>query len=458
MPIGIADLVTGHIDEYDDSKGNRPLFPLDESQRRAACAIASLREGEIQAINGPPGSGKTSMLRAVVASRWVSAALNQEACPIVVACGATNQSVTNVVGAFGKAPHPDASLPHAKRWIAGIPSYGAYFASKKRLDDSDKKAELARFICVQSERGSTGTLWSFKDRPGVLTPNDALELEEAYLVHAREVFSQSILSSVEATVKDVHQKLLQTVQVRDTFLEFLAKDHPEWLSLLESARPTPATIWHADRHAQLDRLIGNLKNNRCDADSARGAIDLTFSCDAFHWAARYWEGRFLLAQRERLFSRHPANVEESLRRLCMLTPCLVSTLYNVSTLGKISPLVEGDSAIQHSFSLIDLLVIDEAGQASPELAGPALLMAKRAAVVGDLKQLEPIWNHKSLSEIAVASAAGVFDHINDLKQSRLSIADGSVLAAARLVSKWREEKDLGITLRYHYRCKPSIIG
>ncbi len=142
----------------------------------------------------------------------------------------------------------------------------------------------------------------------------------------------------------------------------------------------------------------------------------------------------------------------------MLTPCLVSTLHNVSTLGQISPLVEGDSAIKHSFSLFDLLVIDEAGQASPELAGPALLMAKRAAVVGDLKQLEPIWNHKSLSEIAVASAAGVFNRLNDLKQSRLSIADGSVLAAARLVSKWREEKDLGITLRYHYRCKPSIIG
>lgn len=458
MPSGIADLITGHIDEYDDSKGNRPLFPLDESQRRAACAVASLREGEIQAINGPPGSGKTSMLRAVVASRWVSAALSQEACPIVVACGATNQSVTNVIEAFGKAPHPDDTLPHAQRWIDGIPSYGAYFASKSRLGDTGKQAELARFICVQSDRSSTGMLWAYKDRPSVLTPNNALEFEETYLVHARKVFPQHALPSMEAAIKVVHQKLLHTFQLRNTFLQSLAKDNPDWLSLIENARPSPAAIWHADRHAQLDRLIANLKKNRGDADAARGAIDLTFSCDAFHWAARYWEGRFLLAQRERLFSRHPANVEESLRRLCMLTPCLVSTLHNVSTLGKISPLVEGDSAIQHSFSLFDLLVIDEAGQASPELAGPALLMAKRAAVVGDLKQLEPIWNHKSLSEIAVASAAGVFNRLNDLKQSRLSIADGSVLAAARLVSKWREEQDLGITLRYHYRCKPSIIG
>ncbi len=458
MPKGIANLVTGHIDEFDDSKGNRTLFPLDDSQRRAACAVASLQEGEIQAINGPPGSGKTSMLRAVVASRWVSAALSQEACPIVVACGATNQSVTNVIEAFGKAPHPDDSLPHAQRWIAGVPSYGAYFASKSVLGNTEKQAELARFVCVLSDRGSTGMLWSYKDRPAVLTPNNALELEEAYLVHARKVFSQYALSSMEAAVELVHQKLRVTVQLRDTFLELLAKDDPAWLTLLEKARPTPTTVWHSDRLDQLDRLIGNLKKNRGDAEAARGAIDLTFSCDAFHWAARYWEGRFLLAQRERLFSRHPANVEESLRRLCMLTPCLVSTLHNVSMLGQISPLVEGHSAIQHSFALFDLLVIDEAGQASPELAGPALLMAKRTAVVGDLKQLEPIWNHKSLSEIAVASAAGVFNRLNDVKQSRLSIADGSVLAAARLVSKWREEEDLGITLRYHYRCKPSIIG
>jgi DNA topoisomerase IA len=458
MPPFIADHITGHIDEYDESKGNRPLFPLDDSQRRAAGAIANLQEGEVQAINGPPGSGKTSMLRAVVASRWVSAALSQEACPIIVACGATNQSVTNVIEAFGKAPHPDESFFHAKRWIEGVPSYGAYFPSKSVLGAADKQAELARFICIQSDYGSNGMLWAYRDRPGVLTPNNALAFEEIYLAHARRAFPGLSMFDVESAVKFVHQKLQDTVKRRDELLEALAQGNPRWLPLLESARPNTATVWPVERHSQLNELIDKLNKNNKDADAARGAIDLTFSCDAFHWAARYWEGRFLLSQRERLFSRHPANVEESLRRLCMLTPCLVATLHNVSSLGKIEPLFEGDRAIQHALSLFDLLVIDEAGQASPELAGPALLMAKRAAVVGDLKQLEPIWNHNALSEIAVASAARVFDRINDLKQSRLSIADGSVLAAARMVSKWREEKDLGITLRYHYRCKPSIIG
>lgn len=112
----------------------------------------------------------------------------------------------------------------------------------------------------------------------------------------------------------------------------------------------------------------------------------------------------------------------------------------------------------HRLSLIDLLVIDEAGQASPELAGAALLLAKCAAVVGDLKQLSPIWNHNNLSEIAVAASVEASGLISGLKQSRRSVADGSILAAARLVSKWREANDLGITLRYHYRCKPSIIG
>ncbi|NNB28024.1 hypothetical protein HBN92_26070, partial [Pseudomonas fragi] len=92
------------------------------------------------------------------------------------------------------------------------------------------------------------------------------------------------------------------------------------------------------------------------------------------------------------------------------------------------------------------------------LAGAALLLAKCAAVVGDLKQLSPIWNHNNLSEIAVAASVEASGLISGLKQSRRSVADGSILAAARLVSKWREANDLGITLRYHYRCKPSIIG
>lgn len=457
MPGNMANLIVGHIDEYDESKGNRPLFPLDESQRKAVCAVASLQEGELQAVNGPPGSGKTSMLRAVVASRWVSAALQQGDCPIIVACGATNQSVTNVIEAFGKAPHPDARLAHAQRWLPDLQGYGAYLPSQSVLNDKKKQAELARLVCLIPGHG-TGMLWQYRNRPNVLDPRKALEFEEQYLGRAREVLGDARLSRLEEAVAAVWKRLAANEQAGQAFLEAVGARSAGWVPLIQAAIPADPSVWPAKRHEVVNGLISQLQTDLDNVEAAQGLLDLTFRSDAFHWAARYWEGRFLLAQRERLMSQHPLNVEAALRRLCMLTPCLVSTLHSVASLCKVQPPSDGDQHMMHHLSLIDLLVIDEAGQASPELAGAALLLSKRAAIVGDLKQLSPIWNHNNLSEMAVAASVEASGLISGLKQSRRSVADGSILAAARLVSKWREVNDLGITLRYHYRCKPSIIG
>lgn len=458
MPAALHTAVVGHIDEYDSAKDNRPLFPLDPSQRLAVRAITSLQDGELQAVNGPPGSGKTSMLRAVVASRWVSAALAQDECPIIVACGATNQSVTNVIEAFGKAPHPDDRLMSAQRWIDEVPSYGAYFPSASVLKDERKAPELARFICVTASRGS-GMLWEYHKRSNVLDPTRALEMEERYLQYARRGFEEDSLVRVEDVVPLLWKELARTVTEGEDFARVAAQGGSRLQVMLDdSINSYVSELWPDDRVNALNELRKKLTTNAGDVEAAQGIVDLIWRPRAFHLAGRYWEGRFLLAQRERLFSRHPLNVEESLRRLCMLTPCLVSTLHNVANCFRFQVPHGEDPNHSHLLSIIDLLVIDEAGQASPELAGAALMLARRAAVIGDLKQLAPIWSHNELSEVAIAASVGAFDQINALRQSRRSVADGSVLAAARLVSRWREEDDLGITLRYHYRCRPSIIG
>ena len=44
------------------------------------------------------------------------------------------------------------------------------------------------------------------------------------------------------------------------------------------------------------------------------------------------------------------------------------------------------------YDAIDLLIVDESGQVSPELAIPSFSLAKQAILVGDVEQIEPIWS------------------------------------------------------------------
>ena len=133
------DYLLGHMDEYlternqDDEqlRINRELFALDNTQRIANMCIGQLASTEVQTINGPPGSGKTAMLKAVIAHQWVKAAIEQRDCPITVAVGATNQSVQNVIGAFGAVATPGETGSHYERWIQHISSYGSYLPAKK---------------------------------------------------------------------------------------------------------------------------------------------------------------------------------------------------------------------------------------------------------------------------------------------------------------------------------------
>ena len=461
LPDSAHNRFVGHIDEFD--RGSRSLFPLDETQRQAVHTILALAPGEIQAVNGPPGSGKTSMLRAVVASLWVDAALKNLPCPIIVACGSTNQSVTNVIGAFGNAPHPDNTLPFAQRWIAGATSYGAFLPSTSMRDDPNNQEELQRLVVLK--RAANGFLYEYWQRENILLPSMAVTLEPAYLQHASAALGGPPFEKLEIAVSEVWRRLDYVEGCRRQFY-LTVKVSGDWQTLAEAYLSQGDFLhWSDKRRGVANGCIARLKSNPGDMQAAQEFMDLTWRADAFHLAARYWEGRFLLAQRERLLTRHPHNVEEALRRLCMLTPCLVSTLHTAPQFAQVDfeedgPKEAGTSGAQthtHSLGLFDLVVVDEAGQALPELGAAVFGIAKAAAVIGDLRQLAPISNTSALSEIAIARRVGAYDDLDGIVRAQRSVATGSVLGMARLVSRWTEPGDDGVTLRYHYRCKPSIV-
>ncbi len=110
--------IFGHMDTQQGVKNERELFPLDNTQRYASIVAGQLEPSDgdsskqetVIAVNGPPGSGKTSMLKAIIADMSVKAAINKQPCPIIVAAGATNQSVKNVMSAFPEVIHTVSSI------------------------------------------------------------------------------------------------------------------------------------------------------------------------------------------------------------------------------------------------------------------------------------------------------------------------------------------------------------
>lgn len=187
---------------------------------------------------------------------------------------------------------------------------------------------------------------------------------------------------------------------------------------------------------------------------------------AFQLATHYWEGRWLVEMSEQIESEYretqsQRKQEKRWRRYAKLTPCLVSTLYKAPSFFT---WWAGEKTGAVPFvSFIDLLIVDEAGQVPPELAGAAFALARRALVVGDTEQLRPVWRVSTWGDAGNLQRAGLRvteDTADRVEKAGISAASGSVMRVAQRRSPYRIP-DLpygGMLLTEHYRCVPQIIA
>ncbi len=104
-----------------------PEFPLSKSQRESFCAFKNTDQHEILAVNGPPGTGKTTLLQSVVANSVVTSVIENRPSELIMASSANNQAITNILESF----ELKESSEYSSRWLPEIESLGAYFSSKE---------------------------------------------------------------------------------------------------------------------------------------------------------------------------------------------------------------------------------------------------------------------------------------------------------------------------------------
>jgi AAA domain len=121
---------TRFSDRHVAQMGSR--FPLSPDR----CSVlmhflVTSNDGQILAVTGPPGTGKTTLLHTIVANMWTEAAIQsgEPEPPVIVVASTNNQAVTNVTKSFGEI-NGDSCLE--SRWVPEVHSLGIYYVSPWR--------------------------------------------------------------------------------------------------------------------------------------------------------------------------------------------------------------------------------------------------------------------------------------------------------------------------------------
>lgn len=112
---------------------------LSRTQKDVLNHIFDNPDESIHVINGPPGTGKTTLLQSIIANQWVQAAVDKKMPPIVVASSSNNNAVLNVINSFHSQSNTNNKDTFYKRWIPNVGSFGLYCASPAKLSQENLK-------------------------------------------------------------------------------------------------------------------------------------------------------------------------------------------------------------------------------------------------------------------------------------------------------------------------------
>jgi superfamily I DNA and/or RNA helicase len=144
--------------------------------------------------------------------------------------------------------------------------------------------------------------------------------------------------------------------------------------------------------------------------------------------------------------------------MAQLTPRFISTLFMLPEhLQYFDPAAAPGAQNAPLTNFIDLLIVDEASQVSPEIGASALALANRALIIGDIHQIEPVWSVGPEVDYGTLKSVGLLEFEFQLEAAGPLGHNGSLMKLARRVSAFTRNDEEGLFLSEHRRCQTPII-
>ncbi|MHC5597516.1 MAG: AAA domain-containing protein [Nostoc sp.] len=264
------------------------------------------------------------------------------------------------------------------------------------------------------------------------TRNDLIQ--QAWLVSERLANAEE-LNTVQKRLKEIAGDMTNTEYQRD--------EVSRELTFLENTLAIPLEDFYASfyqnfhyQHKELFELSRKFITQQalCNKERVKGSLELYSNV----LAGGNWKDKKKMAE----------NLNEHIKNVSLFFPVITSTLLSIKN---ILPWVE---------ECVDRTIVDEAGMIDLHKTFPLLVRSRKAIIVGDPLQIEPVITLSKQRRNEYCQTAFLNRGLTEIDYHRYSPEEEySATTYHRAAGASGEDNDQGqgICLIEHYRCQPSII-
>lgn len=474
----------------DKQTGKYIYFGLNDNQKIFSrkslynfCDQKTEGKSNVIALNGPPGTGKTTVLQTVIATNVVNNVLKNKEASIVFGCSATNQAKENIIDGFKHHiihKQKNFNFPLYNRWIN-------YYDAEGNCIDIDYGFSLAQgykiklndfmeYLIKDKDRIKMDYITkynNFINKETIEDINLINDINKLFGIKTIKVFDFSFDNSLFGIKKQILNSLLYYYSLFDKNKKYINDffNKPELMNPEKNKNINNGTFnnfilaicyfLHKNKINEIERIISNNDNNSKlleIKDIITTIYDNIFKTAFFHLSMRINEGSFIekifhIKDSEKYF-KQPSyyDIKELYQTFSLICPVFVCTMHSLSNKIKYF----NNEEEQANLGFIDLLLIDEAGQISSEVGAVSFLFSKKALIVGDTDQIEPVYS--STKKIDTEIFSSIFNRKMD-DNFVWNCHNSSIMKIAQNYTPWHQYPSLskGLYLLEHNRCPIELI-